>query len=327
MKRSQRAQRIWRDTWFLSLPPFHKLVMEFLRAHCDACGVWEFDRKQIEPKVGFGKITPAWLHPQIRGIEFATEELAIEDAEARNLDVKKVRMKELPKWSSIISTINKAPPELKDSKFAQIEIIGEKKWWLVRFVEQEHGWNQRGRHKVMLKLTEAHSIRHRAAIRALRRHGLMPIFREYYPEAEITETAPSASIDGAVKQAEQQNASQFPSWEEILAAPEGGRLPPTERRAFWVEQNHRSWPAAPDWKGALREQEMLWATRFDYTQQSGQPWPETAREKETTIELISEMLSAENENRREIGGQLRLPPEAQARVKVLLRAKEVIERK
>lgn len=315
----ERTRRLWRNKWFLSLPPLHKTVVEYVRAHCDSCGVWEFDRTMIEMKIGFENIAPAWVHSSIRGIEFATRELAEEDAEARNLDVDKVRQKELPKWSSIVSAINKEPLKWNGSEIPAIEIIGENRWWFVRLIEHEFGRPSFGKRPATLRLDETASKYHRAAIKALRASALLNRFREYYPGAEIIE-AP-----GAIPNPE--NEVSPPSPEMVLGAPEGGRLPPAERKMFWLDHNRLKWACGDEWRNLLAAEEKLWLIKFDYTQLTGRHWPETKKEAGGALGVISEELMAENANRVEINGQLRLPPEAMARVKTLLRAKELMEEK
>jgi hypothetical protein len=155
----------------------------------------------------------------------------------------------------------------------------------------------------------------------------MARFRQYYPNAVIVESQAAAKADGAILEAGQQNGSQFPSLADILSAPEGGRMPPTERRVFWMEHDQRHWQGIENWRIVLGIEEKLWAIKFDYNQVTGQSWPETEREKALALEFIMDRLAGENSNRQEIGGQMRLPADAMARVKVLLRAKEMIEKK
>lgn len=320
MRRTLRLRKKWKDPWFLSLTPIGKLVIEYVSCHCNAAGVFEFDRTEMELRIGFGRIDPVWIHPQIRGIEFLTQELAQEDAEARGLVPAKVRAKELVRWSQIVSAINKRPSEFKGEIVPQIEIIGEGRWWLVRFIEHEFG-NAAYGEKATLRLNEG-NIRHRVAIQCLREHALLERFKQYYPDATIIESAnPKKAISAIAPEID----AKIPTMADVLNAPEGGRLPPTERKIFWMFHNDRHWENAEDWRKLLGAEEIAWAIKFDYSQITGNSWPETKRERQNALESIETHIAEESANRIEIDGQKRLAPDAMERIKKLSRAKELIE--
>jgi hypothetical protein len=323
MTRSQRLRKIWRDPWFLALSPINKLVIEFLRAHCDPAGVWQYDKSDLELKVGFHNNDPVFSHPQIRGLEFSTRELAEEDAEARGLSPEKVKPKELAKWSSIVAAINKRPKDFEGDIVPQIEIIGEGRWWFVRFIELEFG-NTAFKRKPTIHLDESNK-RHGPAIQSLRANALMARFKSYYPDATIRELGQDSGIvygNGP----EQITDSRIPTMEAVLNAPEGSTLPPTERKLFWMRHNNNEWEGVEDWRALLTGEEKRWMVKFKFSALTALPWPETKGQRKTALDAIESKIADAAANRIEINGQMRMTEESKQRIQTLTNAKNLIEK-
>lgn len=322
MTRSQRLRKIWRDPWFLALSPINKLVIEFLRAHCDPAGVWQYDKSDLELKVGFHNNDPVFTHPQIRGLEFSTRELAEEDAEARGLLPEKVRPKELAKWSSIVAAINKRPKDFEGDIVPQIEIIGEGRWWFVRFIELEFG-NTAFKRKPTIHLDESNK-RQGPAVQSLRANALMARFKSYYPDATIREIGQDSGIVYG-SGPEEITDSRIPSMEAVLNAPEGGTLTPTERKLFWMRHNNNEWEGVPDWRVLLAAEEKRWIVKYSFSVLLGLPWPETKGQRKIGLDAIESRMSECASRRAEVGGQMRMTDEAKEQIRRLALAKTLIE--
>lgn len=309
-KYTKLPRKTWDDPWFLALPPVGKLTVDFLRNHVDAAGVWEFDRTRLEIKMGFGKESPMWIHPGIRGIEFRTAELAEEDARARELDPKKIRMKPIISWASVVAAINKTPEG--DENFVKpLHIIGEGIWWYPRkFVEEGGRLTPEG--KITFALDENKPGRQERAVKLLLHYGILEQLRALYPRAVILDKYGP------------RNASprSIPTLQDILDAPEGGAMSSEEKRRFWLSNNDEGWQSKDYWRKNLELWAERSAIRYRFTAMYEKPWPETSRQRQSTLGEIETLIEQENLSRNEG----KLSKESMDSIKFLMFVREEIKK-
>jgi hypothetical protein len=306
----------WNDGWYLALPPINKLVVEYLREHCDAAGVWEFDRNIIEASIGLQRLPDTWVHAGVIGIAYATKEIAEEDVLARELDPKRIRLKERINWSRVVTQLNAIPADYDGSHAPKLEAIGEGRWWFIRLMEERYG---RWGHKhdgFTMEIVEKPTQNRPDVLGKLREHGLIERLKAHHPEAKIVQAASEIiakpNPDG-------------PTLAEVCDALEGAALPIASRRLFWFTFNETHWQNCPNWREALAAETLRWTLRQEWVTLNQMPWPETPAEREAHLAMISQRMIDESFNRIDAPGGARLSPEAAARMKIIMRTKDMIE--